>query len=94
MTIRIAGTPVAVNDQLFSRRAAAWGRVTQVTDNVAVLSITKSGSTRVYTVTEGGNIAGGRDVYWTEPVALDLPKAQAGKLVKIQAVVDALIEVL
>jgi hypothetical protein len=94
MTIRIASEPVALNDQLYSRRAAAWGRVVQVLDSAVVLSITKGGTSRNYTVTENGMVAGSREVYWHEPIDLDLPKSQLAKFVKIQAVVQALIEVL
>lgn len=94
MSIRIAGEPVKVGDRLYSRRAAAWGQITSVSDFSAVMSITKGERTRTYTVTEGGSIAGSRDVYWHLPLALDLPKSQLQKLAKLQAVVDAVSGVL
>lgn len=90
MTIRVAGVPISLGDRLFSRRAAAWGTIVQILDSAAVLSITKGETTRTYTVTEGGLVAGSRDVYWHAPLELDLPKNELHKLQKIQTVVDTL----
>lgn len=94
MTIRIAGTPLAINDALYSRRAAAWGRVTHSSGGAATFTYTKDGTTRSYTVADGGKVAGVRDLYWHEALVLDLPKAQLTKLAKLQAAVNALTEVL
>jgi len=90
MTIRIAGTPVALGDRLYTRRAAAWGTVVQVTDSVAVLQVVKGDTTRNYTVTEGGVVAGSPDVGWHAPIVLDLPKSELHKLNKIQTLVDSI----
>ena len=90
MAIRIAGVPVALGDSLYSRRAAAWGTIVQMLDSAAVMAVTKGDTTRNYTVTEGGLVAGSRDVYWHAPIEADLPKNELHKLQKIQTVVDTL----
>lgn len=94
MAIRVANYPLALGDRLYSRRAAAWGTIVQILDNAAVMSVTKGETTRLYTLTEGGLVAGSRDVYWHAPIALDLPKDQMYKLQKIQTLVAAIEEVL
>lgn len=90
MAIRIAGVPVALGDRLYSRRAAAWGNVVQMLDSAAVIAITKGDTTRNYTVTEGGLVAGSRDIFWHAPLDVDLPKSELHKLSKIQTLVDTL----
>lgn len=94
MTIRVAGEAVKLGDTLFSVRSQSVGTVVQVLDSTVILRVTRNGSTRDFTVTEGGSIAGEKSVYWHAPLALDLPKSQLAKVQKIQAVVDALVEVL
>jgi hypothetical protein len=94
MSILIAGSPVALGDSLYSRRAGAVGTVIQVLDHSFVLRINKAGSNRDLTVQTGGVVAGARDVYWHEPIHLDLPKGQGAKLQKLQQLVDTLNEVL
>jgi hypothetical protein len=94
MSILIAGSPVALGDSLYSRRAGAVGTVIQVLDHSFVLRINKAGSNRDLTVQAGGVVAGQRDVYWHEPLALDLPKGQGAKLQKLQQLLNTLNEVL
>lgn len=94
MSILIAGSPVALGDSLYSRRAGAVGTVIQVLDHSVILRINKAGGNRDLTVQAGGVVAGSRDVYWTAPLELDLPKGQGAKLQKLQQLVNTLVEVL
>jgi len=94
MSIVVAGSPVALGDQMYSRRAGTIGTVVQVLDHAAILRITRNGQNRDLTITQGGLVAGSRDVYWHPPLELDLPKGSAGKMQKIQQLVDALNQLL
>ena len=94
MSVIIAGTNVQIGDRLFSRRAATTGIVVSVGVTTATAEFVIGAETRRYVITNGGFVSGVRDVYWHEPLELDLPKAQIGKVDKIQNVVDALIAVL
>lgn len=94
MTIKIAGSPVKLGDTLFSRRAGGPGTVTKLLDYAVVLSVSRGGISRDYTVTEGGLVAGVRDVYWHLPLELDLPKDSVEKVQKIQTLVNTFVQVL
>ena len=94
MSVIIASTSVQIGDRLFSRRAATTGTVVAVGTSTATAEFLIGTETRRYVITNGGFVSGVRDVYWHEPLELDLPKAQIGKVDKIQSVVDALIAVL
>ena len=94
MSVIIANTSVQIGDRLFSRRAATTGTVVAVGTSTATAEFLIGTETRRYVITNGGLVSGVRDVYWHEPLELDLPKAQIGKVDKIQSVVDALIAVL
>lgn len=94
MSVIIAGSPVALGDQLFSRRAGAVGTVVQVLDHAVILRITRNGQNRDLTVTGNGQVAGSRDVFWHPPVELDLPKGSSDKMQKIQQLVNALNDLL
>lgn len=94
MSVIIADSPVALGDQLYSRRAGMIGTVVQVLDHAVILRITRNGQNRDLTVTAGGNVAGTRDVFWHLPLDLDLPKGSASKQQKIQQLVDALNQIL
>lgn len=94
MSISVAGTNVQIGDRLFSRRAGTTGVVVSVGSSTATAEFIIGTETRRYVITNGGLVSGARDVYWHEPLALDLPKAQISKVEKIQDVVDALVAVL
>ena len=94
MSVIIAGTSVQIGDRLFSRRAATTGTVVSVGASTATAEFAIGSETRRYVITNGGMVSGVRDVYWHEPLTLDLPKAQINKVEKIQSVVDALVAVL
>lgn len=94
MSIIIAGSTVQIGDRLFSRRAATTGEVVAVGETTATAEFRIGTETRRYIITNGGFVSGVRDIYWHEPLTLDLPKTQTSKVDKIQAVVDALVQVL
>lgn len=94
MSVIIAGSPVALGDQLYSRRAGAVGTVIQVLDHAVTLRITKAGQNRDLTVTGNGQVAGSRDVFWHPPIELDLPKGAGDKMQKIQQLVNTLNQLL
>lgn len=95
MTITVAGSAVQLGDTLYSRRAGTIGTVVQVLDYAVQLRIVKgAGQHRDLTVTEGGMVAGARDVFWHSPLDLDLPKGSQAKVQKIQALVDTLKQVI
>lgn len=90
----IAGTPVTIGDNLYSRRAGAFGTIISVQENIATLRVTRAQGHRDFTVEQGGLVGGERDLYWFAPIPVDLPKGQGAKAAKVQAVVQTLIEVL
>jgi hypothetical protein len=94
MSILIAGSPVALGDSLYSRRAGAVGTVVQMLEQSFVLRISKPSGDRDLFVQPGGTVAGARDIYWHGPIELDLPKGQGAKLQKIQQLVNTLNEVI
>ncbi len=96
MALIIDGSPVVLGDTLYSRRAGAMGTIVQVLDSAAVLRITRSGSSRDFTVTGGGVIAGQRDVFWHRSLELSTPlgKHEGAKHAKLQAILDTLAEVI
>lgn len=94
MTILVSGEPVQFGDRLYSRRANAWVTVVQLLDSGIVVSVTKGEDVRTFTASEGGIIAGSRDLFWHAPIELDLPKSQLHKLAKIQALLGAALPLL
>ncbi len=94
MAIIIAGSPVALGDLLYSRRANTQGTVVAVGESTATLEVLVGAETRRYVVSNGGLVSGIRDIYWHAPLALDLGKGSTGKLLGIQTVVDALVTIL
>lgn len=95
MTITVAGSMVQLGDTLYSRRAGTFGTVVQVLDYAVQLRVTRAaGQHRDLTVTDGGMVAGARDVYWHAPLELDLPKGSSAKVQKMQQLVDTLNQVL
>jgi len=94
MSLLIAGSPVALGDMLYSRRAGAVGQVVRLLDHAAILRITREEGHRDLTVQAGGFVAGQRDAYWHEPLELDLPKGQEAKVQKVQLLVNTLAGVL
>ncbi len=94
MTITVAGSQVRLGDQLYSRRAGTTGTVSVVRDGSVTLEVSTGQGPRSYTVTSGGFVSGIRDVFWHEPLTLDLPKDMVYKVAKLQTVIDTLVTVL
>lgn len=94
MTILVAGSQVKLGDRLYSRRAGTIGTVSVVRDGSISLEVGSGSSGRTYTVTTGGFVSGIRDVFWHEPLTLDLPKDMVYKVAKLQTVIDTLVTVL
>jgi hypothetical protein len=88
--MNIAGRVVALNDALYHSSFQAFGTVIGFEGSSARLRIIgANGRERVLLVQEGGMVNGVRQVYWHEPIQLDLPRQNISK---IQAVVDLLVE--
>lgn len=84
MAISIAGRNVKVGSPLYHVGYRAWGSVVRYDTNSAVLRITGSnGDTRDLFVTQGGFVGPTRQVYWHEPLLLDLPRQDISALRRI-----------
>ena len=94
MTILVSGEPVHLGDRLYSRRSNAWCTVEQLLQNGVVVAVTKGDDVRYFTATEGGVIAGSRDLFWHAPIDVDLPKSQLHKLTKLNVVIAAMLPLL
>lgn len=90
----IAGSPVAVGDQLFITRVGAYGTVVSMTDNTARVEVQTTGGPRTFVVEAGGVIYGTRGAFWHPPLQLDLPKGSQPKIAAIETVVGSLLQVL
>lgn len=90
MSVIIAGRTVVVNDALYHIGFRAWGVVDSFDPGgAAKLRITGTdGQSRLVYVTNGGNVAGARVIYWHAPLQLDLPYQDIGRY---QAVLDTLV---
>lgn len=86
MAIVIAGRIVKQGDTLYHVGWRTWGTVTGFDTNSARLRLVGAGgSERTVPVASGGLVAGTRQVYWHEPLVLDLPVQNVSKA---QALVD------
>lgn len=85
MSVQVAGRVVRVGDTLYHARFQAWGKVEQIEGTSASLRI---GGQTVRFTNEGMN-AGSRQVFWHEPLFLDMPQRDISKY---QRVLDKLIE--
>lgn len=90
MAIVIAGRIVKLNDPLYHVGWRTWGTVVGFDTNTARLRLVGAGGAeRTVPVSNGGLVAGTRQVYWHEPLQLDLPTQN---VTKIQATVDFIVE--
>lgn len=86
MAIVIAGRVVKQGDTLYHTGWRTWGTVIGFDTNTARLRLVGAGgSERVLPVANGGTVAGVRQVYWHEPLQLDLP---VQNVTKAQALID------
>lgn len=90
MAIVIAGRVVKQGDTLFHVGWRTWGTVVGFDTNAAkLLLLGAGGSERTLPVSNGGMVAGTRQVYWHEPLQLDLPVQNVNKA---QALIDFAVE--
>lgn len=88
MSILIAGRPVKVGDALYHKGFESWGRVSRFDPSGSAEFILKShGGQRKLLIQSGGVVNGRRQMYWHEPITLDLPRQNIQPL---QRVVDAI----
>lgn len=90
----ISGSQVSQGDSLYISRAGAYGTAVQVGDSTAVVRVQMASGPRDFTVSQNGMISGTRGAYWHHPIEVDLGKGQGAKVQKVQAVVNALLQVL
>lgn len=84
----IAGRQVKKGDELYHMARKKWGVIVDFDAGTPVLRITDSNNAQNYAdfrVTEGGYIKGVRQVYWHEPLKLDLPYRNLAKIEKLVA---------
>ena len=89
--MNIAGKPVLLGDELWHMGFRQWVRVVSVTPSTVVELVGVNGEKSKFVATEGGNIAGRRQLYWHQPLVLDLPDRDVSAY---QIFVDALKQVL
>ena len=89
MPVVIAGREVKIGDALYHVGYRAWGSVVRMDTNSAVLRlIGTSGTSREVFVTTHGVVGSVRQVYWHEPIQLDLPVSD---VTQFQRAVDFLV---
>lgn len=85
MAVIIAGREVKIGDTLYHVAFQAWGTVQRFDTNSAVLRLTLGNEVFV---ASGGVTNGKRQVYWHQPLVLDLPVSNVSKY---QEVLDYLL---
>lgn len=74
--ISIAGRTVKVGDMLHHRGFNAWAKATRYDPSGSLeVQIQNAMGNRKILVTDGGNVNGARQMYWHEPLTLDLPRS-------------------
>lgn len=87
MSIMIAGRAVKKGDSLYHRGFEAWGYVSRFDPSGSAEYILKGPhGERKMLVLNGGIVNGRRQLFWHEPIQLDLPRQDVKSL---QRVVDA-----
>lgn len=87
--IKIAGKPISSGDVLWHYGLRVWATVRADATSVTVAG--PSGQTATYPVQDGGLIAGRRQLYWHQPLVLDLPYRD---VTKYQTMIEAVKTVL
>lgn len=96
MAIKIAGREVLKGDRLYNILFDTWGYVKRYdATGSAELELTNSdGTKRAMLVRDGGLVNGKKQVYWHEPIRLDLPFDETERLQSILGLtVDALLNI-
>ena len=89
--MNIAGKPVLQGNELWHIGFRQWVKVVSTSPSTIVELTGANGEKSKFVVTEGGNIAGRRQLYWHQPLVLDLPDRDVSAY---QTFVDALKHVL
>ena len=87
----ISGKNVALGNELWHMGFRQWATVVQDTPHVIVELTDLSGRKYSFVATEGGLISGRRQLYWHQPLVLDVPDRDISKY---QSFVDTLTQVL
>lgn len=91
--VLIAGSPVAVGDNLYIHRAQAYGQVIKLLNSNAIVRVSKGDAYRDFTVQTGGVVAGeANGASWFPPIELGLGRAHSSKYAAIAAVVATMLE--
>lgn len=88
MSIIIAGREVHVGDVLYHTGYQAFGIVHALDMNAARLRFTNGVNQREIFVGPGGIVGGRKQVFWHQPLQLDLPMQDIGSY---QRILDALV---
>ena len=88
MTIAIAGRVVQEGDPLYHRGLQAWGTVVGFDVGIAVLRVIQGETSRTFRVQANGYINNVRQVFWHEPLWLDLPRQDVSAY---QRILDAVL---
>lgn len=73
--MKIAGRKVQIGDRLFHIGMGLWGQAVEVDSSGSV--VFEVGNRRLLS-NDGGKINGKRQLYWHEPILLDLPMNDLG----------------
>ena len=85
--MNIAGRKIKIGDALYHRALEAWGTVLRFDPSgSAEFEIVGPRGSRVLLVQEGGIVNGRRQLFWHEPLELDLPRRN---IAAVQRIVDA-----
>lgn len=85
--MRIAGRPIKAGDVLYHKSLGVWGVVQRIDRTGSAVFEIKNGSRkRELVVQDGGRIFGKRQLYWHEPIKLDIPQQD---IAAVQRIVDA-----
>lgn len=73
--IKIAGRDVKVGDSLYHVGLKSWTRAVRYDPSGSLeVEVKTGGYNRKLMVTKGGKVNGVRQMYWHEPLVLDLPQ--------------------
>lgn len=87
--IKIAGREVQIGNSLYHSSLRMWGSVARYdASGAAVLEIAQSsGASRKLLITDGGTVAGRKEIFWHEPLFLDSPLSDVSDIQEIVNIV-------
>lgn len=87
--MRIAGRQVKLGDRLYHQGYRKWGEVTRLDSSGSVdVTFRQGARARIVVAQDGGMVLDKRQLYWVEPVQLDL---QDGDMAKAERIVNFVI---